>query len=447
MRQRLFSNGALIRLIIPLVIEQGLTVLVGMCDGVMVSSVGEAAISGVSLVDMINNVVLVLFAALSTGGAVVTSQYLGARQLDNARRSVGQLVLMSALFGLGTMAVCLVLSRGMLRLFFGSIEADVMAAGLLYFRITALSFPFVALYNAGAAIFRSVGNSKVSMKVSILMNIINVGGNALCIYGLKMGVAGVAVPTLVSRAVAAVLMLSLASKPGQELSLQSRNLRPIQKGMMKNILRIGIPSAFENSLFQLGRVVVVSMIALFGTCQTSANAVANNLDALGVLIGQAMSLAMITVVGQCVGAGDMDEAVYNIKKLMLWCYLAQGISNGLILLFLPQLVGLYSGLSPETEALSILLVRIHASCAIVLWPASFVLPNALRAANDVRFTMVVSVASMALWRIGVSWILCVQLGWGAVGVWIAMILDWVCRVLFFAGRLLSGKWKTKYIPA
>ena len=447
MRQRLFSNGALIRLIIPLVIEQGLTVLVGMCDGVMVSSVGEAAISGVSLVDMINNVVLVLFAALSTGGAVVTSQYLGARQLDNARRSAGQLVLMSALFGLGTMAVCLVLSRGMLRLFFGSIEADVMAAGLLYFRITALSFPFIALYNAGAAIFRSVGNSKVSMKVSILMNIINVGGNALCIYGLKMGVAGVAVPTLVSRAVAAVLILSLAAKPGQELSLQGRNLRPIQKGMMRNILRIGIPSAFENSLFQLGRVVVVSMIALFGTCQTSANAVANNLDALGVLIGQAMGLAMITVVGQCVGAGDMDEAVYNIKKLMLWCYLVQGISNGLILLFLPQLVGLYSGLSPETVALSILLVQIHASCAIVLWPASFALPNALRAANDVRFTMVVSVVSMALWRIGVSWILCVQLGWGALGVWIAMILDWVCRVVFFVGRLLSGKWKTKYMPA
>ena len=447
MRRRLFSNGALIRLIIPLVIEQGLAVLVGMCDGVMVSSVGEAAISGVSLVDMINNVVLVLFAALSTGGAVVTSQYLGARQLDNARRSAGQLVLMSALFGLGTMAFCLVLARAMLGLFFGSIEENVMTAGLLYFRITALSFPFIALYNAGAAIFRSVGNSKVSMKVSILMNIINVGGNALCIYGLKMGVAGVAVPTLVSRAVAAVLILSLAAKPNQELSLQGRNLRPIQKGMMKNILRIGIPSAFENSLFQLGRVVVVSMIALFGTCQTSANAVANNLDSIGVLIGQAMGLAMITVVGQCVGAGDMDEAVYNIKKLMLWCYLAQGISNGLILLFLPQLVGLYSGLSPETEALSIQLVQIHASCAIVLWPASFALPNALRAANDVRFTMVVSVVSMALWRIGVSWILCVQLGWGAVGVWIAMILDWVCRVLFFVGRLLSGKWKTKYIPA
>ena len=447
MRRRLFSNQDLIRLIVPLVIEQGLTVLVGMCDGVMVSSVGEAAISGVSLVDMINNVVLVLFAALSTGGAVVTSQYLGARQPDNARRSAGQLVLMSALFGLGTMALCLVLGRAMLRLFFGSIEQDVMAAGLLYFRITALSFPFIALYNAGAAIFRSVGNSKVSMKVSILMNIINVGGNALCIYGLNMGVAGVAIPTLVSRAVAAVLILFLAARPGQELCLQGRNLRPIQHNMMRSILRIGIPSAFENSLFQLGRVVVVSMIALFGTCQTSANAVANNLDAMGILIGQAIGLAMITVVGQCVGAGDMDEAVYNIKKLMLWCYLAQGISNGLIILFLPQLVGLYSGLSPETRELSIQLVLIHASCAIVLWPASFVLPNALRASNDVRFTMVVSVVSMALWRIGVSWILCVQLGWGALGVWIAMILDWVCRVLFFVGRLLSGKWKTKYIPA
>ncbi|MGN0977335.1 MAG: MATE family efflux transporter [Faecousia sp.] len=446
-QHRLFPNQKLIRLIIPLVIEQGLTILVGMCDGVMVSSVGEAAISGVSLVDMINNVVLTLFAALATGGAVVTSQYLGARQMDNARRSIGQLVIMSAVFGLAAMGLCLVLGRGMMRLFFGSIEADVMEAGLLYFRITALSFPFIALYHAGAAIFRSVGNSKVSMKVSILMNIVNVGGNALCIYGLKMGVAGVAVPTLVSRAVAAVVILSLAAQPNQELYLQGRNLRPIQRNMMKNILHIGIPSAFENSLFQLGRVVVVSMIALFGTYQTSANAVANNLDSMGVLIGQAMSLSMITVVGQCVGAGEMDEAIYNIKKLMLWCYLAQGLTNALILFFLPQLVGLYSSLSPETEALSIRLVQIHAGCAIALWPASFVLPNALRASNDVRFTMVVSVFSMVFWRIGFSWLLCVQMGYGAVGVWIAMVIDWVFRVTFFVGRMLSGKWKSKYVPA
>lgn len=242
-----------------------------MCDGVMVSSAGEAAISGVSLVDMINNVIINLFAALATGGAVITSQFLGARRREEAQRSAGQLVCMAAVFGLGVMAFCLFLAQGMLRLFFGSIEADVMAAGLTYFRITALSFPFLALYNAGAAIFRSMGNSKISMKVSLVMNVINVGGNALCIYGLGMGVAGVAIPTLVSRAVAAVLILTLAARPEQEVRLVPRNLIHFYPKMMGHILQIGIPSAFESCLFQLGRVVVVSMIALFGTTQTSAN--------------------------------------------------------------------------------------------------------------------------------------------------------------------------------
>lgn len=444
LQKRFFSNQMLVRLIIPLVIEQGLAILVGMCDGVMVSSVGEAAISGVSLVDMINNVILNLFAALATGGAVVTSQYLGARQEESARRSVGQLILMSLAFGLAAMAVCLALTRGMLELFFGAIAAEVMEAGVLYFRITALSFPFIALYNAGAAVFRSMGNSKVSMKVSLLMNVINVGGNALCIYGLKMGVEGVAIPTLVSRAVAAAVILALAARPKQVLYLEARNLLGIQGGMMRRILHIGIPSAFENSLFQLGRVVVVSMIALFGTTQTSANAVANNLDSVGIIIGQAMGLAMVTVVGQCVGAGDPDQAVYYTKKLMGWTYLFQGVINGLLILFLRQLIGLYRSLTEETVALAGILVLIHSGFAIALWPLAFVLPNALRASNDVRFTMTVSVASMAFWRVGLSWILCVRLGYGAVGVWIAMIVDWVCRSAFFLWRSLSGKWKTKY---
>jgi len=344
------------------------------------------------------------------------------------------------------MVFCLLWGKGMMRLFFGSIEDDVMAEGMLYFRITALSFPFIALYNAGAAIFRSVGNSKMSMKVSLLMNFLNVTGNALCIYGLKMGVEGVAIPTLISRAIAGVVMLVLAARPDQELRLQSRNLMPVQTGMMRNILRIGIPSAFENSLFQLGRAVVVSMIALFGTSQTSANAVANNLDGVGVIAGQAMGLAMVTVVGRCVGAGDMKQAVYYIKKLLLWDYLLQGATNVVILVFLPQLVGLYSSLSPETAELAILLVTIHAGAAILLWPVGFVLPNALRAANDVQFTMRVSVLSMLIWRVGFSWLLCVQLEWGAVGVWIAMVIDWICRTSFFVGRTVSGKWKTKYIP-
>lgn len=443
-QERLFSNKRLVRLITPLIIEQGLSILVGMCDGVMVSSVGEAAISGVSLVDMINAVILVLFAALATGGAVVTSQFLGAKQGEKAQKSAGQLVLMSGTLGTGAMVLCLLFARGILRLFFGSIDEDVMEAGLIYLRITALSFPFIALYNAGAAIFRSVGNSKVSMQVSLLMNAINVIGNAVCIFVLHMGVAGVAVPTLVSRLVAAVVILYLASKPNQEVYLQWRAVGHVEKKMMHSILRIGVPSACENSIFQLGRLVVVSMIALFGTSQTSANAVANTLDSMGCIVGNAMGLAMVTVVGQCIGAQDMQQVKYYVKKLMGWAYLLQGLSNVLILLLLDTLVGFYSSLSPETVTLAKTLVTIHATAAIFLWPASFVLPNALRAANDVKFTLYVGVGSMLAFRVLGSSILCVQLGMGAIGVWIAMVVDWICRVSFFLTRMLSGKWKTKY---
>ena len=443
-QQRLFSNQRLIRLIIPLVIEQGLTILVGMCDGVMVSSVGEAAISGVSLVDMINAVILILFAALATGGAVVTSQFLGARQMEKAKKSAGQLVLMAGVLGSVSAVLCIVFANGLMKLFFGSIDQAVMDAGLIYLRITALSFPFIALYNAGAAMFRSTGNSKVSMQVSLLMNLINVVGNAFCIFVLKMGVAGVAIPTLVSRAVAAAVILAMAAQKKHELHLQRQWLTHIDRDMMGSILRIGIPSACENSIFQLGRLVVVSMIALFGTTQTSANAVANTLDGVGIIIGQAMGLAMVTVVGQSVGAGDLKQTSYYIKKLMLWTYVLMGISNGLLFLFVDQMVGLYSSLTPETVVLARTLVQIHSGFAILLWPVSFVLPNALRAANDVKFTMWVGVGSMILFRVVVSWFLCVQFQMGAIGVWIAMILDWVCRISFFLPRIFSGKWQTKY---
>ena len=446
MEQRLFSNQKLIKLIIPLVIEQGLTILVGMADGVMVSSVGEAAISGVSLVDMINAVILVLFAALATGGAVVTSQFLGARNLEKASKSAGQLVLMAVALGILTMVPCLIFDEELLMLCFGAIAPDVKEAGLKYLQITALSFPFIALYNAGAAIFRSVGNSKVSMKVSMLMNIINVAGNAFCIFVLKWGVYGVAVPTLVSRAVAGIYMTALVAKPGQELSLSRDGLTSIDRKMMSNILRIGIPSACENCFFSLGRLIVASMITLFGTSQVSANAVAGNIDRLGIIIGQAMGLAMVTVVGQCIGARDTDQAVHYIKKLLRWTYIVQGITNVLIVLFVGQLVDLYSTLAPETRALAMRLSTIHASLAILFWPVSFVLPNALRAANDVKFTMWVGIGSMLACRIFGSWLLCVHFGWGATGVWIAMVTDWVCRTAFFVPRTIRGKWKTMYKP-
>ena len=443
-KERLFSNRQLVKLIIPLVIEQGLTILVGMVDGVMVSSVGEAAISGVSLVDMINAVILVLFAALATGGAVVTSQFLGARNMEKAKRSVGQLVIMAVGLGIVTMVPCLVFAEQLLRLCFGAIEADVMAAGLKYLRITALSFPFIALYNAGGAIYRSMGNSKVSMQASMLMNVINVVGNAFCIFVLKWGVYGVAVPTLVSRMAAGIYMLVMVRKPESQLRLTWAGVNHIDGQMMGSILRIGVPSACENCFFSLGRLIVASMITLFGTSQVSANAVAGNIDRLGIIIGQAMGLAMVTVVGQCVGARDTDQATYYIKKLLKWTYVVQGITNVLIVIFVGNLVDFYSTLAPETRALAMRLSTMHASMAVFFWPVSFVLPNALRASNDVKFTMWVGIGSMIACRIFGSWVLCVQLGWGAVGVWAAMICDWLCRTSFFVPRVVRGKWKGMY---
>ena len=442
-REPLFSQKELLVLAIPLLVEQLLEVTVGMADTMMVSRCGEAAISGVSLVDMINNLIIVLFAALATGGAVVTSQHLGAKRREEAAHSAGQLVTLSAILGVGVAAFCLITRTAQLRLFFGTITDDVMQACLTYFTITALSFPFLALYNAGAAIFRSTGNSAVSMKVSVIVNAINFCGNALCVFVLKMGVAGVAVPTLISRAVGAVIILSLAARPDYVLQITPRSVTRLEGKTVKSILYIGVPSAFENSLFQLGRVLVVSMISLFGTVHISANAVANNLDAIGCIVGNAMGLAMITVVGRCVGAQDFEQTKYYTKKLLLWDYIAQGAVNVTVLLLLNEILSMYT-LTPETRALAFTLVMIHNGFSILLWPASFVLPNALRAANDVKFTMIVSIASMACWRVGFSYIIGVRMGMGAIGVWIAMVVDWVCRVTCFVTRFRSGVWKEKY---
>ena len=438
---RLFSNRQLLRLIVPLVIEQALNILVGMADSVMVSTAGEAAISGVSLVDMINTVVLTLFLGLATGGAVVTSQYLGARKYHDAQKSVGQLTLMGAVIGIALGALCFFFARPIMRLFFGAIEAPVMEAGLVYFRITALSFPFIALYSTAGAVFRSMGNSRLTMKLSLLMNFINVSGNAICIMGLKMGVAGVAIPTLISRVVAAALSLFFLSRKKQELYLEGKYLFHLRPHMMGKILRLGIPSACENSLFNLGRPVVVSMIALFGTVQTSPNAVACTIVSLACIDGNAINLAMVTVVGQCVGNGDVKQVEYYIKKMMLLAYGFWALNSLPTLIFCRPLIGLYSSLSQETADLAFRLIWIHNGLGILFWPLSFTLPNALRAANDVQFTMRVGIISMLVVRIGLSWILCVALGWGATGVWIAMVADWLVRISFLLPRILSGKWK------
>ena len=439
-----FSKQDLKKLIIPLVIEQMLVIMVGTADTIMVSAAGEAAVSGVSLVDMISVLLINIFAALATGGAVVASQLLGARDRGKACKSASQLLFITAIISIVIMIFSILFRGQLLRLLFGGISDDVMENAMTYFWITALSFPFLALYNACAALFRSMGNSRVSMFTSVVMNIINVVGNAILIYGFRMGVVGVAVPTLISRVIGAIILLILIAKPHNEIHVTLKEFTPDLQ-MIRRILFIGIPSGFENSLFQMGRLLVVSIIAQFGTVQIAANAVASNLDSLGCIPGQAINLAMITVVGRCVGALDYNQAKYYTKKLLKVAYAATIIMNSVVLLSMPLLLRIYN-LSQETIQLATILAIIHNGCAILFWPASFTLPNALRAANDVKFTMTVSIASMWIFRIIFSYILGIILGWGAIGVRISMIMDWICRLSFFIARFRSGKWQTKYVP-
>ena len=438
---RLFSKKDLRKLIIPLILEQTLAITVGMADTMMISSAGEAAVSGVSLVDMFNNLIISVLAALATGGAVVTSQCIGAGRREEACRSARQLVFTEAAITIGISVLVLLFHRQILGLFFGQIEADVMQNAIIYLIISVFSFPLLAVYDSCAALYRSMGNAQITLKISLLMNVINVVGNAIGVYVLKLGVAGVAIPSLVSRGVAGVVLFTLLHNP-DNLVFLTRGKFKVDATIVKRILFIGIPSGLENGIFQLGRVLVVSIIAAFGTSQIAANGVANSLDSMGCIVGQAMSLAMITVIGRCVGAGEEGQVRYYTKKLLGETYFYTAVINSIILLLLPWILQIY-GLGEETTRLSYILVMIHDGMAIFLWPASFVLPNMLRACNDVKYTMVVSIFSMITFRIGFSYVFGVHMGWMAVGVWAAMVIDWVFRVLCFVGRYLAGTWRKK----
>lgn len=435
----LFSDRDLVSLILPLILEQTLAITVGMADTMMVSSVGEAGVSGVSLMDMVNNLIFSVLAALATGGTVVVSQYLGGGRLKEAQNASGQ-VLLTSLSASVILAVVIGFFRvGLIRLLFGSIEPDVMEAALTYLIVSALSYPFLGVYNACAALFRAMGKTSVTFYISIVGNLLNIAGNAVCIYGLHMGVLGVAIPSLVSRAVMAAMLYILLRNPKHELSFD-RMFFPPDWAEIRKILYIGIPGGVENAIFQGGRVIVVSIISLFGTVQIAANGVANSLDSMGCIVGQAMNLAMVAVIGRCVGALDQQQIRYYTKKLMIFTYAATAVVNIIIIANLRFLLSIY-GLSEETTALSYQLVLIHNGFAIILWPVSFVLANMLRACNDVKFPMYISIFSMAAFRIGFSYVLGVRMGMGALGVWYAMLLDWVFRSICFIGRYLHGDWK------
>ncbi len=436
----MFDNRALRRLILPLIAEQLLAMLVGMADTIMVSYAGEAAISGVALVDMVNALVITLLAAVATGGAVIVSQYLGSREPDNANFAASQLQTISFLVSAGLMVVCLVFHKAILHILFGAVDEDVMRAAVTYFVITAFSFPFLGVYNSSAALFRSMGRTNATMYVSLLMNVLNIAGNAIGVFVLKAGVAGVAVPTLISRAVAGVVMTGMAFGGKNAVRVCWREILSWNRQMIRRILRIAVPNGIENGLFTLGRVLVTSIVALFGTAQIAANGVAQSVDQFAIVVASAMNLAVITVVGQCVGASEYAQAEKNLKKLMRVSYVATALMALAVGAVLPGLRGLYA-LSEETWRLSFYLILAHNAMAALLHPTSFNLPNGLRAAGDVRFTMVAGIASMLVFRLGTAYLLGIGLHMGVWGVWIAMGMDWLGRSFAFLLRFKSGRWK------
>lgn len=440
----MFTKKALLRLILPLIAENLLAMTVGIVDTLMVASCGEAAVSGVSLVDSINILLINLFSALATGGAIVCSQYIGKNEPDKAQKSAKQLLLITAGSSLVIMIACLATQKPLLRVLFGSIEPSVMENAIIYFFLSALSYPFIAVYNGGAALFRSMGNSKISMYASFMSNIINVAGNALFIFGFHMGVAGAGLSTLVARAAASVFVLFLLKNKRNLIYIENWLSWKPDFALIKNILRIGVPTGLENGMFQVGKILVQSLVATFGTASITANAVANSASSVIFVPGGAIGLAMLTVVGQCVGAGNYKEAKSYIIKLTGLAYVAMGTVNIILYFCIGPMLGLYH-LSAETAEIAREIMSVHCLASLLLWPAAFTMPNGLRAAGDVKFTMIVSVFSMWTFRIGFSYLLGQYFAIGVLGVWFAMFIDWIFRILCFVWRLASGKWMHKKV--
>ena len=439
MSKRMFSGAQLRRLIAPLVVEQLLLMLVGMLDTIMVSTAGEAAISGVSIVNDVNNLIIALLSALAGGGSVIVSQYLGFHDEQNTKRSASQLVMISLVVSTVLGVLCVIFHEGILNLLYSSIEADVFASAKVYFWITALSFPFLGVYNSGTALYRSMNRTKVTMWVSILMNLINLGGNYICVYRMHMGAAGVAIPTLISRIVAAVVMIRLCMNTENLVYIRVKEVMSFQKQIVKKILTIAIPNGLENGLFQLGKVLVSTFVATYGTMQIAANGVTNSLTVLCYTTEMAMQLAVVTVVGQCVGAGDYEQAKYYIRKMFIIGYILVIVDNLLVYFMSPYALSMYT-LSGETAAIATTIVAMDCITVSLLHMPAFVLPACTRAAGDAKYTMYVGVASMFLFRVVGAYMLGTVFGLGVIGTRIAMYIDWVVRIIFFVWRYFSGKW-------
>lgn len=436
----LFSNRELANLIGPLVIEQLLAVFVGMADSIMVANVGEAAVSGVSLVDNIMILIINIFAALATGGAVVAGQYIGRKDEKSACKAATQLVWFVSLSAVAIMILVYFGKDIILNQVFGHITAEVKGHADIYLLIVTASIPFIALYNGGAAIFRAMGNSQVSMRVSLLMNAINVTGNAILVFGLRIGTAGVAIPTLISRMVAAIVITVLLCNQTRILHIERTRKIRFDGRMIRKILAIGVPNGLENSMFQLGKILVLSLVSTFGTYAIAANAVSNAIALFQILPGMAISLAITTVISQCVGANDYEQVHYYLKKLLAIIYVAMVGTVALIFLALPLILKAYN-LSDQTAAAATNIIHFQGISAMIIWPLSFALPAAYRAAGDAKACMYTSIVSMWIFRIGFSYLVGKYMGLGVFGVWVAMVIDWVVRAICFIIRYFNGKWK------
>lgn len=438
----MFTKKQLWALLIPLMVEQILNSLMGTADTMMVSNVGSAAISAVSLVDSINTLILNIFSALATGGAIVCSQYIGKQRNDQANAAGRQLIL--SMFAISTIisAICVIFRAPLLSLIFGKVDADVMENALVYMLITGLSFPFIGLYNASAALFRSSGNSKLPMTVSMISNCINIVGNAIFIFGFKMGVAGAALSTLISRIFCAVVIMYIQTKPKQTIYIDNYlTIRP-DFSMVKMILGFGIPTGIENGMFQFGKLAIQSTVSTLGTTAIAAQAMTAVLEGFSSMAGVGIGLGMVTIVGQCIGAGRKDEAKRYILKLT-WYGEVSIIISCILLYIACDLITALGGMEPEAAAMCKQMTLAITVYKPIAWAFSFMPGYGMRAAGDVKFSMITSSITMWTCRVFLTVVLIRFFGWGPMAVWIGMFSDWTVRSICFAIRFFTGGWLKK----
>jgi putative MATE family efflux protein len=443
--QLLFDKKKLWLLLIPVIIEQILNSLMGMADTMMVSNVGSAAMSAVSLVDSINMLVLQVFAALATGAAIICSQYLGKGDERGANRAARQIFLTVLVISVSLMALALVFRRPLLSLVFGAVEPEIMQNSLTYFTITVVSYPFIALFNAGAAFYRAGGDSKFPMTVSMISNVMNVVGNALLIFGLGMGVEGAAISTLVSRIFCALTVLLYLSGQGKHPIVLNHYLaiRPDWK-LIGVVLAIGIPSGVENGMFQFGKLAIQSTVSTLGTANIAAQAMTIIFENMNGMVGVGIGIGMMTVIGQCIGAGRKEEAKYYLCKLTVYAEISIFLSCWLVMALANPIMHL-AGMEPESMAICYEMTLAITIVKPLVWTLSFVPAYGFRAAGDVRFSMIVSTCTMWFCRVALAVFLMRTTSVGPMGVWIGMFADWTIRAFIFSGRYLSGAWLKKRV--